>query len=186
MASFWILDGEYAKSENQNIKFGDLVKPFGRKYSDMWRVFGISENGEIMLISDKCIGEVRLLGAEGYLSGIEQMDQLCIDTVKSSKVSAVRSISSLDFSRLIPNRKRYQMLKEYLYKFNYWLATTYVWTSDLYYEEGFEAVYDGAKVNMPLERFPGIEYNRKLGVRASVTLRNNVNFIKTEDGYWKI
>ena len=50
MANFWVQQERWAVRDTECITFGDLVKPFGRKYKGMWRVFGISENGEIILI----------------------------------------------------------------------------------------------------------------------------------------
>lgn len=186
MANFWIQDGKWAVSGNYRIRFGALVKSFGRKYKGMWRVFGISENGEIMLVSDEYIGEIRLLGLDGYLTGIDQLEQLCIDTVQSSKVASVRSLNSLDFERLSCCKERYEILKKHLYKHNCWLATTYTFSKTLHYEEGMDAIYEGIIVNMPLKNFPGEEYNITLGVRAIVTLRKNVEFKETKDGYWRI
>lgn len=186
MANFWIQEGEWARGENNSVKFGDLVKSFGRKYQGMWRVFGISENGEIMLISDECIGEVRLLGIAGYHNGIDQLDQLCIDTVKSQKVSSVRSITGLDFYKANSKKESYELLKPHLFERDYWLASAYLCADGISSEAGLEAVFDGIRLSMPLFIYSGIEYNRTLGVRAIVTLRKNVEFYKTKDGYWKI
>ena len=186
MANFWYKQERWAIRDTECITFGDLVKPFGRKYKGLWRVFGISENGEIMLVSDECIGEVRLLGFAGYRTGVDQLDQLCIDTVKSSKVASVRSINGLDFTRL--DKYREEVLKKSLYDKDYWLASDYVSSGGLYHELGLQGICEGLRINIPLQQFNycSSESNRTFGVRAIVTLRKNVEFHKTKDGYWKI
>lgn len=180
MANFWIQDGEWARGGNNSVRFGDLVKPFGRKYKGMWRVFEISENGEIMLVSDECVGEVTLEGMEGYNKGIDLLDQLCIDTIKSSKVAAVRSITCLDLKRV---RKYDENLNIYRYKPDYWLATSYICSSGVC---GIHSIYDGRVMSQALYLYGGTECKFTLGVKAVVTLRKNVEFTKTKDGYWKI
>lgn len=180
MANFWIQEGEWARGGNNSVKFGDLVKPFGRKYKGMWRVFGISENGEIMLVSDEPIGEVTLEGMEGYNKGIDVVDQLCIDTIKSSKVAAVRSITSLDLMRV---RKYDEKLNLYKYKPDYWIATSFICSSGVC---GMKAIYKGNLMSILLRVYGEPERKLTLGVRAVVTLRKNVEFNRTEDDCWKI
>lgn len=186
MAIFWIQEGEWARGGNNSVRFGDLVKPFGRKYKGMWRVFGINENGEIMLISDECIGEVKMFGLMGYHNGIDQVDQLCIDTVKSKKVAAVRSVNGLDIHKASSQKESYTLLKPHLFERDCWLAASYACNSAIYNEVGMEAIFGGVRINLPLSIYGGTEYSRTLGVRAIVTLRKNVEFHKTKDGYWKI
>ena len=185
MANFWVQVGEKAICENKAVDFGDLVKPFGRKYKGMWRIFGISEYGEIMLVSNECIGEIRLSGFAGYSMGVDRLDQLCIDTVKSSKVAAVRSITGLDISKL--NEDRMHLLLS-LFGQKYWLATEFKYSSAISCVVGLEAIVDDARIDLPLEAFEGShhEYDRTLGVRAIVTLRKNVEFHRTKQGYWEI
>jgi len=186
MSNFWVQQERWAVRDTECITFGDLVKPFGRKYKGMWRVFGISENGEIMLVSDDCIGAVRLIGSEGYRTGTEKLDQLCINTVKSSKAASVRSMNSFDLTRLDKYRK--ELLEKLLYEKDCWLAADYVMSGALYYEAGLEAICNGTRTKIPLEEFYRSKMisNRIFGVRAIVTLRKNVEFHKIKRGYWKI
>jgi hypothetical protein len=80
----------------------------------------------------------------------------------------------------------YALLKPHLFERECWLASTYACNSASYNEVGLEAVFGGVRLNLPLSIYGGTEYNRTLGVRAIVTLRKNVEFHKTKDGYWKI
>ncbi len=185
MANFWYQSGEYAKSQNQSVRFGDLVKPFGRKYKGMWRVFGTTEAGEIMLISDECINECTLKGEKHcvYFKVKEILDNLCADIVKSSKVKEIRSINLSDLWGVGLDKERYQRLRENLFQYDCWTATSY-WRSE---DMGIHVICDKIIKDKRLYlRDTKEEYEYTLGVRAIAVIKKDVQFTKTKDGYWKI
>ena len=102
--------GEYAMEKEikekyeQNIEIGDTVNYDPNvdegKYEGTWKVLGI-EDGKILLMSSKPVQEdFKILGVEGYVNGVKNLDDICSEYGKGEGATGARSLRVEDINRI--------------------------------------------------------------------------------------
>ena len=113
-----------------------------------WKVFGATEDGDLMLMASDNVKQLMLRGEEGYYTGIDKLNKISREYGYGNGASYARSITYDDVSRLIQcssSRSKYNdaIKKMILYgqyeDGGYWLATQTqrhitCWGLDLQYD----------------------------------------------------
>ena len=98
--------GEYSMEKEINekygvdIKIGDTVNYKAENdYDGTWKLLGI-EDGKILLMSSKPVTAVTLYGKDGYLNGVDKLDEACAEYGKGEGAECARSLRVEDINRI--------------------------------------------------------------------------------------
>ena len=102
--------GEYAMEKEikekyeQDIKIGDTVNYdpniSGDGYDGTWKVLGI-EDGKILLMSSSAVRKsYEILGVEGYVNGVKNLDDICSEYGKGKGATGARSLRVEDINKI--------------------------------------------------------------------------------------
>lgn len=90
--------------EKYGISYGAIVnyeEPQSLGYTGTWRVLGINDDGQVMLVSSKLIGNMELAGKDGYNNGIKKLNDMCSPYADGKTGVYGRSIKISDLNELI-------------------------------------------------------------------------------------
>ena len=134
----WTQNGVTVTNGARIFKLGDKIKYKSAKttYVGDWRVLGVSDEGFLLILSEKPVEEMNLRGTDGYEKSIHLVDERCKKYGEGDGAVSARSIRVQDVVSLekILKGMSEQISREEIYAkvFNtgdnnkYWLASPYI------------------------------------------------------------